>query len=179
MLPAVHRWREKGLASNDQADPLVREEGPGILVLPATLKACRCQSGPPESVRTPIDAFILQKLEAKNLTFSPEADRLKLMRRAYLDLIGMPPKPAEIEAYLADPRSDAYERMVDGLLDSPHYGERWGQYWLNAAGYSDSEGIIDEDLIRPHAWRYRDYVIRSFNQDKPYDQFLIGTDRGR
>ena len=113
----------------------------------------------PESVRTPIDAFILQKLETKNLSFSPEADRLKLCGRAYLDLIGMPPKPAEMEAYLTDPRSDAYERMIDRLLDSPQYGERWGQYWLNAAGYSDSEGIIDEDLIRPHAPKEIDLAL--------------------
>jgi len=160
-------------ASNDQSDPLIREEDREFWSFRPPLRPDIAKVVNSESVRTPIDAFILQKLEAKNLAFSPEADQLKLMRRAYLDLIGMPPKPAEIEAYLADPRSDAYERMVDALLDSPHYGERWGQYWLNAAGYSDSEGIIDEDLIRPHAWRYRDYVVRSFNQDKPYDQFLL------
>lgn len=154
-------------------DELVREKDREFWSFRPPLRPAVVKVVHPESVRTPIDAFILQKLEARNLTFSPEADRLKLMRRAYLDLIGMPPKPAEIEAYLNDSRSDAYERMIDRLLDSPHYGERWGQYWLNAAGYSDSEGIIDEDLIRPHAWRYRDYVIRSFNQDKPYDQFLL------
>ena len=78
-----------------------------------------------------------------------------------------------MERYLKDDQSDAYERLVDRLLESSHYGERWGQFWLNAAGYSDSEGIKDEDHLRPHAWRYRDYVIRSFNNDKPYDQFLI------
>ena len=94
------------------------------------------------------------------------------MRRCYLDLIGTPPELAEIEDYLKDDGPGAYERMVDRLLASPHYGERWAQFWLNAAGYSDSEGIIDEDLFRPHAWRYRDYVIRSLNNDKPYDQFL-------
>jgi hypothetical protein len=127
----------------------------------------------PELVRTPVDAFLLAKLEAKGLGFSPAADRLKLMRRAYLDLIGMPPEPAEVARYLADRRPDAYERLIDSLLDSPHYGERWGQFWLNAAGYADSEGIIDQDMVRPHAWRYRDYVIRSFNSDKPFDQFLI------
>jgi len=123
-------------------------------------------------VRNPIDAFLLQKLEAKNLSFSPQPDRLTLLRRCYLDLTGLPPDPAEIDAYLKDGGSGAYERMVDRLLASPRYGERWAQFWLNAAGYSDSEGLIDEDLIRPHAWRYRDYVIRSFNSDKPYDQFL-------
>jgi len=125
-----------------------------------------------EFVRTPIDAFLLQMLEAKSLSFSPQAERLTLMRRAYFDLTGLPPDPAEIDNYLKDDRPKAYEQMVEHLLASPHYGERWGQFWLNAAGYSDSEGIIDEDLIRPHAWRYRDYVIRSFSNDKPYDQFL-------
>lgn len=164
---------DNNLASKSPSDPLVPEEDRKFWSFRSPLRPAVAKVAHPESVRTPIDAFILQKLEAKNLIFSPEADRLTLMRRAYLDLVGMPPKPAEMEAYLADQRSDAYERMIDALLDSPHYGERWGKYWLDAAGYSDSEGIIDEDLIRPHAWRYRDYVIRSFNQDKPYDQFLL------
>ena len=94
------------------------------------------------------------------------------MRRAWLDLTGLPPTPADIDAYLKDKRPDAYERVIDQLLASPRYGERWGKFWLDAAGYADSEGIIDEDLVRPNAWRYRDYVIRAFNSDKPYDQFL-------
>jgi mono/diheme cytochrome c family protein len=124
-------------------------------------------------VRTPIDAFILQKLEERGLTLSPEASRLTLMRRAYFDLTGLPPEPAEIKAYLADTAPDAYERLIDRLLASPHYGERWGRYWLDLAGYSDSEGVQDSDLFRPEAWRYRDYVIRSFNADRPYDRFLL------
>ena len=123
-------------------------------------------------VRNPIDAFVLEKLEAKGLHFSPEADRLTLMRRAYLDLIGLPPTPAEITAYQNDHAADAYERLVDRLLASPHYGERWGQHWLDMAGYADSEGFGQDDGIRPYAWRYRDYVIRSLNADKPYSQFL-------
>lgn len=123
-------------------------------------------------VRNPIDAFLLAKLEAKGLSYSAEAGKLTLMRRAYLDATGLPPSPEEIEAYSKDTRADAYEQLVDRLLASPHYGERWAKFWLDAAGYSDSEGIIDEDLIRPNAWRYRDYVIRSLNQDKPYDRFL-------
>ncbi len=124
-------------------------------------------------VRSPIDAFLLQKLEATKLSFSAPAERLTLLRRAYLDLTGLPPGQAEIEAYLKDDSPTAYERLVDRLLASPHYGERWGQFWLNAAGYSESEGIKEEDRIRPEVWRYRDYVIRSFNSDKPYDQFLV------
>ena len=124
------------------------------------------------SVRTPIDAFLLDRLESKGLTFSSEASRLTLMRRAYFDLIGLPPTPEEIEEYLADQDSSAYERLIDRLLASPHYGERWARYWLDAAGYSDSEGQVSADAIRPHAYRYRDYIIRSLNQDKPYDQLL-------
>jgi len=123
-------------------------------------------------VRNPIDAFLLEKLEAKGLSYSSRADRLTLLRRAYLDLTGLPPSPADVQAFVKDQRTDAYERLIDRLLDSPHYGERWAKFWLDAAGYSDSEGIIDEDLVRPNAWRYRDYVIRSFNADQPYDQFL-------
>ena len=124
-------------------------------------------------VRTPVDAFLLEKLEVKGLSFSPEVNPLVMIRRAYLVLTGLPPDPEEIERYRNDKRSDAYERMVDRLLASPRYGERWARYWLDAAGYADSEGIIDADLIRPNAYRYRDYVIRSLNSDKPYDRFLV------
>jgi mono/diheme cytochrome c family protein len=124
-------------------------------------------------VRNPIDAFTLQKLEQKGLAPSPEADRLTLLRRASFDLTGLPPEPAEIEAFLRDRAPDAYERMINRLLASPRYGERWGRLWLDLAGYADSEGKREQDLPRPHAWRYRDYVIRSFNADKPYDRFLL------
>ena len=123
-------------------------------------------------VRNPIDAFLLRKLEAKGLDFNAPARKLTLLRRVYLDLTGLPPTPAELDSYLKDRRVDAYERLVDRLLASPRYGERWAKFWLEAAGYSDSEGIVDEDLIRPNAWRYRDYVIRAFNEDKAFDQFL-------
>ncbi|MBV8818754.1 MAG: DUF1549 domain-containing protein, partial [Acidobacteriaceae bacterium] len=123
-------------------------------------------------VRNPLDAFLLAKLEQKNLSYNAPAKKLTLLRRATLDATGLPPTPQEIDAFLADNRPDAYERLVDRLLASPHFGERWARFWLDAAGYSDSEGIIDEDLIRGNAWRYRDYVIRSLNEDKPYNQFL-------
>jgi hypothetical protein len=125
-----------------------------------------------ERVRNPIDAFILAALEKTGLTLSPEADRLVLLRRAYLDLIGLPPSPRAIEEYQADTADDAYERLIDRLLASHHFGERWARHWLDVAGYADSEGILDADYVRTAAWRYRDYVIRALNQDKPYDRFL-------
>jgi hypothetical protein len=124
-------------------------------------------------IRNPIDAFVLQKLEPRGLGLAPEADRATLLRRATFDLTGLPPDPAEVAAFLADRRPDAYERLIDRLLASPRYGERWGRFWLDLAGYADSEGKREQDLPRPHAWRYRDYVIRSFNADKPYDRFLL------
>jgi hypothetical protein len=123
-------------------------------------------------VRTPIDAFIEQKLEEKKWTLGPEADKRTLVRRAYFDLLGMPPTPEEVNAYLADSKPDAYERLIDRLLDSPHYGERWGRLWLDVAGYSDSIGN-STDEIRTLSWRYRDWVIRALNHDKPYNQFLL------
>ncbi len=127
----------------------------------------------PTRVRNAVDNFLLQKLEDRGLTFSPEADKATLLRRAYHDLTGLPPEPAEVKAFLADASPDAYEKVIEQLLASPRYGERWGRFWLDAAGYADSEGKREQDLPRPHAWRYRDYVIRAFNADKPYDRFLM------
>jgi hypothetical protein len=123
-------------------------------------------------VRNSIDAYIVASLEKKGLALSPEADRLTLLRRAFFDLIGLPPSPGDIEEFRADRSTDAYERLIDRLLASPHYGERWGRHWLDLAGYADSEGILDADYVRTAAWRYRDYVIQAFNKDKPYDRFL-------
>ncbi|HEV8148436.1 MAG TPA: DUF1549 and DUF1553 domain-containing protein [Bryobacteraceae bacterium] len=121
--------------------------------------------------RTPIDRFILAKLEAKNLRPAPPAEKVTLLRRATLDLIGLPPSPEEVDAFVADQSPDAFEKVVDRLLASPHYGERWGRHWLDLARYAESEGF-KADETRPNAWRYRDYVIQSFNQDKPYDRFV-------
>ena len=123
-------------------------------------------------VRNPIDAFLLAKLEAQGLTFNPEADKPTLLRRVTLDLTGLPPTPEETELFLSDTAPDAYERLVDRLLASPHYGESWGRHWLDVAGYADSEGYTDADPARPWAYKYRDYVIRSLNADKPFDQFI-------
>src|SRR5262249_44960243 len=125
-----------------------------------------------DRVRNPIDVFILAALEKKGGTLSLEADRLTLLRRAYFDLVGLPPSPKDVETFLTDQAPDAYERLIDRLLGSEHYGERWSRHWLDLAGYADSEGILDADYVRTAAWRYRDYVIQAFNQDKPYDLFL-------
>ncbi|MXZ35158.1 MAG: DUF1553 domain-containing protein [Acidobacteria bacterium] len=124
-----------------------------------------------EWVRTPIDAFVLAELEAGGLEPSPPADGVTLLRRAYFGLIGLPPTPEDVDAFLADPSSKAFETVVDRLLDSPHYGERWTRHWLDLARYADSEGF-KSDQTRPNAWRYREYLIRSFNGDKPYDRFV-------
>ena len=119
----------------------------------------------------PIDAFILQELRRKQLEPSKPLDRAQLLRRVTYDLTGLPPTPAELDAFLKDQSRDAYEKVVDRLLASPHYGERWASKWLDVVRYADTNGFeLDQD--RPHAWRYRDYVIRCFNQDKPYDRFI-------
>ena len=123
-------------------------------------------------MRTPIDSFVIAALEAKGLSLSPEASREVLLRRASFDLIGLPPSPDELRAFFADRDERAYERLIDRLLASPHYGERWGRHWLDVAGYADSAGVLSEDRPLPTAFRYRDYVIRAFNSDKPYDRFL-------
>jgi hypothetical protein len=125
-----------------------------------------------DRVHNPVDAFVLAALERNGLTLAPEADRVTLVRRASFDLLGLPPSPHEVDEFVNDPAPDAYERLIDRLLASEHYGERWGRHWLDLAGYADSEGILDADYVRTAAWRYRDYVIQAFNRDKPYDRFL-------
>lgn len=124
-----------------------------------------------EVVRTPIDSFILARLEAKSLSISPEATKEELLRRAKFDLHGLPPTPGERAEFLADTEPKAFERLVDRLLDSPHYGERWGRIWLDVVRFADSAGY-NADPLRPMAYKYRDYVIRSFNRDTPYDRFV-------
>jgi cytochrome c553 len=122
-------------------------------------------------VRNPVDAFVLATLSEQRLAPSPEADRRTLIRRAYFDLIGLPPDPDAVERFVADPDPNAYERLVDELLASPRYGERWARHWLDLVHYGDTHGY-DKDKVRPNAWPYRDYVIRAFNEDKPYDRFV-------
>jgi hypothetical protein len=126
-----------------------------------------------EALRTAIDAFLLAELEKHRLGFAPPADRATLLRRATLDLTGLPPTPDEVAAFVADPAPDAWERLLDRLLASPHYGERWGRHWLDVAGYADSDGYTEKDPPRKYAYKYRDYVIRALNADLPWDQFLV------
>jgi Protein of unknown function (DUF1553)/Protein of unknown function (DUF1549)/Planctomycete cytochrome C len=123
--------------------------------------------------RSPIDGFVLAKLQAKGLGFGPPAERATLARRVYFDLTGLPPSPREIDDFVRDQTPDAYERLVDRLLASPHYGEHWGRHWLDVAGYADSEGYTARDVERKWSYKYRDYVIRSLNGDKPWDRFLV------
>jgi len=125
-------------------------------------------------IQTPVDAFVLQKLNEKAIKPAPQADRATLIRRATFDLHGLPPTPEEVEAFARDtlPAAKAFEKVVERLLASPRYGERWGRHWLDVARYADTAGGSN-DYERPNAWRYRDYVIRSFNQDKPYDRFIL------
>lgn len=126
---------------------------------------------PHSPLSTPLDAFILARLAAAGLQPSPEADRITLLRRLHLDLTGLPPTVAEADAFVADRRPDAYARKVEELLASPHFGERWGRHWLDAARYADSDGY-EKDKPR-FIWAYRDWVVNAFNRDLPYDQFII------
>ncbi|MBM85374.1 MAG: hypothetical protein CMM47_05070, partial [Rhodospirillaceae bacterium] len=126
-----------------------------------------------DRVRTPIDAFLLKHLEQHGFSFSDDADRHTLLRRTSLAITGLPPTVAEQDLFLNDTAPDAYEKMVNRLLNSFAYGERWANHWLDATGYADSHGKISPDRKRPYAWRYRDWVIRALNRDLPYDEFLV------
>ncbi len=119
----------------------------------------------------PLDRFILADLEAKNLKPAPPASREQFIRRVTFDLVGLPPMPEEVDAFVKDRSPDAFGKVIERLLASPHYGERWARHWLDLVRYAESDGF-EHDAIRPHAWRYRDYVIRSFNADRPYDRFI-------
>ncbi len=126
-----------------------------------------------EQADNAVDLFLLSKLEGLGLTFSPEANRRVLARRLTVDLLGLPPDPLTVEQFESDKSPDAYEKFVERLLASPAYGERWGRHWLDIAGYADSDGYTEKDQVRPWAFRYRDYVIRSLNASKPIDEFII------
>src|SRR5881394_3286905 len=133
----------------------------------STVPAVRNRSWP----RNPVDNFVLARLEAEKLAPSPPADRVTLIRRLSFDLVGLPPTPDEVQQFAADGRPDAYERLVDRLLASPRYGERWARHWLDVVHYGESHGY-DKDKPRANSWPYRDYVIRSLNNDRPYVRFV-------
>lgn len=121
--------------------------------------------------KNPVDAFVYDRLKKEGLTPAGEADRTTLIRRAYFDLIGLPPTVEQINAFVNDPSPDAWSRLIDELLENPHYGEKWARHWLDVVRYAESDGF-NQDAFRPEIWRYRDYVVRSFNSDKPYSQFV-------
>ena len=123
-------------------------------------------------MRSPLDAYILRKLEENGLAPNQRAGKVALLRRAYYDLTGLPPTPEDVEAFRKDTANDAYDKVIDKLLRSPHYGERWGRHWLDLVRYAESNSY-ERDGSKPFVWRYRDYVIRSLNDDKPYDQFVL------
>jgi hypothetical protein len=181
-LKLLESWIEAGLpesplepdVATSEPDKVVTDEDRAFWSFrpPARVAPPELSESEREFARNPIDAFLLAKLREQGLSFSPEADRAALIRRLTFDLIGLPPRPEEVAAFVNDPSPLAYEALVERLLASPHYGARWGRHWLDIAGYADSEGAQNEDRVRPNMWRYRDYVIRAFNADKPYDRFL-------
>ena len=182
-LEKLQQWILQGAPEQDvaadapgrESDPLVSDQDrqfwafrPPQPVSPPIVKN-------ESQVANPIDAFVLRTLEQRGLSLSPPASRLTLIRRAFFDLTGMPPEPEQVQSFVTDSDPHAYQQLIDSLLESPRYGERWGRYWLDLAGYCDHEGgkVNANGPKRAHAWRYRDYVIRSFNSDKPYDRFLL------
>jgi len=170
-VQAFRAWVEAGVPYSEE--PLVpRRAGPDWWSLRPIGRHTPPDSGGSAWVRTPLDAFVFAKLEERGLSPSPEADRPTLIRRLSFDLIGLPPTPAEIESFVNDPDPNAYEALMERLLASPHYGERWGRHWLDVVRFGESEGY-EMNHVRPNAWPYRDYVIRAFNRDTPLPRFVF------
>ena len=176
-IALIGRWLDGG-ATNARDEPpgsendLIAPEDREFWSFRPLQRPAVPESAAEDRARAPIDRFLLAKLKPLGLQFSPDADRPTLIKRVYFDLLGLPPSPDEVAAFLADGAPDAYEQLVDRALASPHYGERWGRHWLDTAGYADSDGYNDTDAVRSYAYKYRDYVIRAFNADKPFDQFI-------
>lgn len=179
-IAKLKQWITNGLPESSQT-PDIATTQPDALVTDEHRAFWSFQSPrwtPPPSIdpsaaaSNAIDAFILKKLQTQQLDLSPEADRWALLRRVSFDLTGLPPSPEDIARFVTNTDPLAYEKLVERLLASPRYGERWGRYFLDVAGYADSEGGENSDRVRPNMWRYRDYVIQSFTMDKPYDRFL-------
>jgi Protein of unknown function (DUF1549)/Protein of unknown function (DUF1553)/Planctomycete cytochrome C len=179
LIGRIERWIANG-ASATRKEP--ERLDPGIDLTPEERAYWAFQPirrpAPPMSaetdrVRTPIDAFVIAKLRESGLSLAPEADKRTLVRRATFDLTGLPPAQEAIDAFLADSSDGAYNRMLDRVLASPRYGERWARHWLDVTGYADSDGNGTEDSPRPYLYKYRDYVVRSINADKPLDRFIV------
>lgn len=181
-LATLERWIVAG-APTSRPEPSTIEPGTGVTEDDREFWSFQAIRRPPiptcdvatlgrDRIRNPIDAFVLERLGRENRSFAADADARTLMIRATFDLLGLPPTPEELDAFLADKSHDAYDRWLDRLLASPHYGERWGRYWLDIAGFAESDGYSDADPPRPYAYKYRDYVIRSLNDDKPFDAFI-------
>ena len=170
-IAAIRKWIDAGAPGPDSTKALIVAKAPKhwAYVAPIRPEVPRVNDG--EWPRNPIDNFILSKLAAEGLKPSPEANNETLLRRVSLDLTGLPPTPAEVDAFLADKSPNAYEKVVDRLLASPHYGERWARPWLDLARYADSNGY--EKDSRRTAWEYRDWVIRALNQNMPFSEFTI------
>jgi len=185
----LKRWIDQGLSWPADADPItpatvqhwafqpiqrpVAPVKPGFSESLASVSMHEARlSEKPGFMHNPIDAFVLSELQRHNIVPSPAADRFTLIRRLHLDLLGLPPSPDDVEQFVNDPRADAYERLVERVLASPHFGERWGRHWLDLASYADSDGY-EKDLPRPYAWRYREWVINAVNADLSFDQFTV------
>ncbi len=177
-LAVIERWIAQG-AKTAKPEPLTLAPGPLISDQDREYWAFQPVRRPtvpgdvdPKRVRTPVDAFLLHSMRGKDLDFTPEADSRTLIRRVTLDLTGLLPTPEDVEAFVNDKSPLAYERLVERLLASKNYGERWARHWLDVVGYADSNGYAEADSVRPQAWRYRDYVIRAINEDKPWSEFI-------
>lgn len=180
-IASIRKWIEAGAATKELSEktasdvPPISEEDRNYWAFQKPVRPKVPEVATAERRRNDIDAFLLEKLEARSLGFSPEADRRTIATRLYLDLIGLPPTPEEVDAFVGDLSQDPYGRLVDRLLNSQHFGERWGRHWLDMVGYADTIGDDTDATITKLGqgkWRYRDYVIKSFNDDKPYDRFL-------
>ena len=180
----IREWIEKGQFPKrdreaEEASAVARalEDAEGVWAFESPVKQSAPEVENAGQARTPIDAFVLKKLEDAGTSLNPEAARTTLIRRAYLDLTGLPPSPEDVSAFAEDHSPRAYEDLIDRLLDSPAYGERWARHWMDVAGYADGNGFLGDEP-RTHAWQYRDWVIRALNDDMPYDEFLIAQIAG-
>ncbi|MBI5800533.1 MAG: DUF1553 domain-containing protein [Verrucomicrobia bacterium] len=176
-IAALEKWVKLGAPMPDSGAKVAMrgkisdEDRQWWAFVPVRKPAVPAVSGQRSAVKNPIDAFILQQLAANKLALSPETDRVTLARRVHFDLTGLPPTPFELDQFLPDKSPDAYDKLVDRLLASPRYGEKWARHWLDLVRYAESDGYKADDY-RQHAWRYRDYVVKSLNADKPYSQFI-------